>query len=235
MNTRQNAVAQALVRAQDFATSRQADFTHTPPTKVDVKFAATQVRLQEAITALGGKAAIQAGGGYGESTEEQRSVRQKLEEALSEVNDAADAIADETGNEALMDRFRMPDGRGDEELKSRARGMAAAIRELSLNDEFEAHGFSADTAAALDALAAALTSSEGEQGKALGQQAGATAAIPGHLRTGKSALKTFSVIFRRIYAGQTDLLTAWKTSSHIERAERRKMQDAPPPPPAPGT
>lgn len=69
MNTRQNAVAQALVRAQDFATSRQADFTHTPPTKVDVKFVATQVRLQEAITALGGKAAIQAGGGYGESTE----------------------------------------------------------------------------------------------------------------------------------------------------------------------
>jgi hypothetical protein len=229
MNARQNAVAQALVRAEEFVTSHQADFTHTPPTKVDQKYASTHTRLKQAITALGGKAAIQASGGYGASTEEQRSARQKLEDALSEVNDAADAIADETDNEALMDRFRMPDGRGDEELKGRARGMAAAIRELSLNDEFEAHGFSADTAAALEALAAALTSTEGEQGKALGEQAGATAAIPGHLQMGKSALKTLSVIFRRVYAGQTDLLTAWKTASHIERPERRKKKDSPPP------
>ncbi len=232
MNTRQNAAAQAFVRSAEFVTSRLADFTHTPPTKVDLKFASTQVRLQGAVTALGGKAAIQAGGGYGESTEEQRSARQQLEELLSEVNDAADAIADETDNEALMDRFRMPDGRGDEELKSRARGMAAAIRELSLNDEFEAHGFSADTATDLETHASAMDGSEGDQGMALGEQAGATAAIPGHLRTGKSALKTFNVMFRRVYAGQTDILTVWKTASHIERAERRKKKDTPPTPPA---
>jgi|GEM_PF-2559061 len=229
MNARQNAVAQALVRAEEFATSRKADFTHTPLTKVDEKFAKTHTRLQQAITALGGKAAIQAGGGYGESTEEQRSARQKLEDALSEVNDAADAIADETDNEAVMDRFRMPDGRGDEELKSRARGMAAAIRELGLNDELEAHGFSADTAAELEELAEALTGSEGDQGLALAEQAGATAAIPGHLRAGKSAMKTLSVIFRRVYAGQTDLLTAWKTASHIERPTRKKQTEPAPP------
>ncbi len=234
MNTRQNAVAQALVRSTDFVTSRQADFTHTPPTKVDIKFASTQLRLQKAVTALGGKAAIQAGGGYGESTQAQRSARQRLEDLLSEVNDAADAIADETDNEALMDRFRMPDGRGDEELKSRARGMALAIRELALNDEFEAHGFGADTAADLEAHASHLDGSEGEQGKALGEQAGATAAIPGHLRDGKSALKTFNILFRRTYASQLDVLTAWRTASHIERPEKRKKKDdAPPAPPAP--
>lgn len=231
MNTRQNAVAAALVRSAEFTTSRQADFTHTPLTKVDAKFASAQLRLQTAITALGGKAAIQAGGGYGESTQAQRSARQRLEDLLSEVNDAADAIADETDNEALMDRFRMPDGRGDEELKGRARGMALAIRELELNDEFEAHGFGADTAADLETHASALDGSEGDQGKALGQQAGATAAIPGHLRDGKSALKTFNIIFRRVYAEKLDLLTAWRTASHIERPEKRKKKEAPPPAP----
>ena len=61
-------------------------------------------------------------------------------EELRDIVRTAEAVSEETGNEAMMDRFRMPGGRGDEELKARARGMAAAIRDLSLNDEFEGHG-----------------------------------------------------------------------------------------------
>ena len=62
--------------------------------------------------------------------------------------------------------------------------------------------------------------SEGNQGTALGSQTGATAAIPVALRTGKSAVKTLNAIFRRIYKGNIEVITAWKTASHIQRVDR---------------
>ncbi|MFN0078451.1 MAG: hypothetical protein ACKVY0_18495 [Prosthecobacter sp.] len=234
MTTRQNATAQSLVRADEFVDTRTAaDFTHTPPTKVDAKAAAAQTALKQAITDLGGKQAIQSGGGYAGSTQSQREVRAELLDELRDVVRTADAIAEETDNEALMDRFRMPGGSGDEELKARARGMAAAIRALALNDEFEAHGHGADTAADLEEMVADLNESEGTQAIVLGEQAGATAKIPGILKAGKTAVKTFNAIFHRLYADKLDLLTAWRTASHIERPERRKKPAPPAPPPAP--
>ena len=42
-----------------------------------------------------------------------------------------------------------------------------------------------------------------------------------------------TLTFHRRYAEQRDVLTAWRTASHIERPERRKKKDAAPPPPAP--
>jgi hypothetical protein len=234
MNTRQNAIAQSFVRADEFVDSRKgADFTHAPLTKVDEKVTSAQQRLKSAILELGGKQAIQSGGGFGHTTQSQRTLRADLIEELRDIVRTAEAISEETGDEAMMDRFRMPGGRGDEELKARARGMAAAIRDLSLNDEFEAHGHSSDTAADLQEMIAEFEESEGEQGTALGQQAGATATIPDILRSGKSAIKTLNAIFHRTYAEKLDLLTAWRTASHIERPEKRKRkEDSPPPPPA---
>ena len=231
MNTRQNAIAQSFVRADEFVDQRKPqDFTHTPPTKVDEKVSSAQQRLKGAITSLGGKQAIQSGGGFGESTQSQRTLRADVIEELRDIVRTAEAISEETGNEAMMDRFRMPGGRGDEELKARARGMAAAIRDLSLNDEFEGHGHGEDTAADLEESISEFEASEGEQGAALGQQAGATATIPETLRAGKSAIKTLNAIFHRVYREKLDLLTAWRTASHIERPEKRtKKNEATPP------
>jgi len=59
---------------------------------------------------------------------------------MRNYNRTAAAIAEATKKPGLMDRFRMPQGSGDEELKAKARAFAAAIRELALNDEFSAHG-----------------------------------------------------------------------------------------------
>lgn len=229
MNTRQNAIAQSLVRADEFLDQRKpADFTHVPPTKVDEKVAFAHGRLKSAITELGGKQAIQSGGGFGESTQSQRTLRADLIEEVRDVVRTAEAISEETGNEAMMDRFRMPGGRGDEELKGRGRGMVEAIRELSLQDEFEAHGHGEDAAGTLEAMVVSFEDSEGDQGVALGDQAGATATIPETLRTGKSAIKTLNAIFHRVYAERLDALTAWRTASHTERPERRKHKAAPP-------
>lgn len=212
-----------------------ADFTHTPPTKVDVKFSAARQRLQKAIADLGGKGVIQEGGAFGEATEMQRTLRQDLEEELRNFNRTASAIAEETRNPGLMDRFRMPQGSGDSELRIKALAMAKAIRDLNLADEFTAHGHDEDAAADLEEQAAGFKGSEGEQGVALAEQAGATAALPEVLRQGKSAKKTLDAIFNNRYKGNAEVLGAWKTASHTERARVKRKDQGQPPAPAPGS
>lgn len=220
MTHRQQLVAQALLRSNEYAATRLTDFTHAPATKVDLKFASARDRLSAVITTLGGKQAIQAGGAYNEETANQEVLRNELEEELRDINTTAGSISEETANPALMDRFRVPHGVSDSDLAASARAMAAAIRELGLNDEFESHGHPADTAADLKQMADDFEHTEGVQGSALGDQAGATAAIPGTLRSGKAAVKTLNAIFRRIYKGNIEVLTAWKTASHIQRTPR---------------
>lgn len=217
MNKRQRPVAQAIVRASDFATSRLPDFTHQPPTKVDLKYTSARERLTTVIGTLGGKQAIQSGGIYNEETASQRILRDELEEELRDINSTAASIAEETHNPAMMERFRMPHGESDNSLAASTSAIAAAIRELGLNDEFEAHGHPADAATALEEMVGGFEQSEGEQGTALGNRAGATAAIPEALRAGKSAMKTLNAIFRRVYKGNIEVLTAWKTASHVQR------------------
>lgn len=220
MNRRQQNKAQAFLRSSEFADTRLADFTHQPPTKVDLKFASACSRLNASITTLGGKQAIQAGGSYGEETENQRALREELEDELEDINASADSIASETGNPALMERFRMPDGNGDTRLIAKARAFAIAIRELSLNDEFEGHGHGADAATDLEELAKSLEDSEGVQGTTLGKRTGATATIPETLRTGTAAIKTLNAIFRRVYKKNAEVLAAWETARHVQRAPR---------------
>lgn len=220
MNKRQRPEAQSLLRASDYAATLLADFTHQPPVKVDLKYISARERLSASIASLGGKQAIQAGGAFSEETVNQSILRDELEEELRDINLSAAAIAEESGNPALMERFRMPHGQSDNDLAVSTRAIAAAIREMGLNDEFESHGHPADSAADLEAMAAEFLGSEGSQGTALGNRTGATAAIPGALRSGKGAVKTLNAIFRRIYKGNVEVLTAWKTASHVQRAPR---------------
>ena len=239
MTIPQQNIAQALVRVQDFSTARAADFTHNPLTKVDAKHADTLAKLSEAITRLGGKAAIQAGGGFGQSTGDQKAIRQELEDELRGINRTASSIAEEKKTPAMMDRFRMPSGSGDQELEIKARGMAAAIRELGLNDEFLSHGHEEETnengvtdvGAVLENTASDLEDSEGAQGTAISTQSGATAVIPDVIRDGKSAMKTLDAIYNNVYKTNAEMLGAWKTASHVERRSPRAKKPAPTPAP----
>jgi hypothetical protein len=192
---------------------------------VDVKFASARTRLATAIKLLGGKQAIQAGGNYGEETEKQRALREELEDELEDINASADSIASETGNPALMERFRMPSANSDNRLIAKARAFATAIRELSLNDELEAHGHSADSAAELEQMATDLEGSEGQQGTALGKRAGATATIPETIRSGTAAIKTLQAIFRRVYKKNAAVLAAWDSASHVQRTPRAQKNN----------
>lgn len=239
MNAKQTKEAQMLVLVDEFNDQRAASFTHKTLTSVDKKFAEASAILKEAIKSLGGKAAIQASGTFGQQTEEKRTLRQDLEDEMRNYNRTAAAIAEATQNPGLMDRFRMPQGSGDGELKTKARAFAAAIRELSLNDEFEAHGHGDEDEngkpltpdAVLDAMAADFEAGEGSKGNALSVRAGATQAIPVHLREGKGAVKTFDAIYNNVYKDDAGMLGAWKTMSHVERtgASRKAVQPTPAP------
>jgi len=225
MRTTQTKEAQALVRIDEFTEQRKGDFTHDPLKPVDRKHAAATEVLKKAIKDLGGKAAIQASGAFSQQTEEKRIMRQDLEDEMRNYIRTTDAIAEETKNPALMDRFRMPAGNGDGELKTKARTFAVAIRELALNDEFAAHGHSGEDAdgnalapdAVLDALADEFQSGEGSQGNARSTRAGATQAIQVHLREGRGAVKTFDAIYHNTYRDNAEMLAAWETVSRVER------------------
>ena len=225
MNAKQTKEAQRLVRVDEFNDQRAGDFAQTPLTLVDRKFAEASVILKKAIKSLGGKAAIQAGGAFGQQTEEKRTLRQEIEDEMRGYNRSVGAIAEARVNPGLMDRFRMPQGSGDGELKAKARAFAAAIRELSLNDEFAAHGHADEDDngnpiapnAVLDRMADDFEAGEGSQGTALSIRAGATSAIPVDLREGKGAVRTFDAIYHNIYKDDAQMLGAWKTVSHLER------------------
>lgn len=229
MNARQIAEANAILGANDYSATLATDFTHTPPTRVDEKFAFARAMITTAIADLGGKQGIQSGAGYRAETSQQRILREGLEDHLGDINFTISAIAAEKESPALKSRFRMPNGHGDTELAATALGMAAAIRELGLNDELESHGYPADTAAFLEDLVEEFKASEGGQGRTLGDQAGATASIPTVLRSGKTAMKILTSIFNRVYKGNDQILTGWETASHIERAPKRSKEPVAPP------
>ena len=63
MDAKQTGRGQTRVADSGFHRDRVTDFTHTPATLVDTKHAATIVKLEQVIEDLGGKEAIQAGGG----------------------------------------------------------------------------------------------------------------------------------------------------------------------------
>ena len=70
-------------------------------------------RLVQSITDLGGKQSIQSGGAYGEESDRQKDLRGQVEDFLGDINETAAAIAADTEDPALMNRFRMPGDGGD--------------------------------------------------------------------------------------------------------------------------
>jgi hypothetical protein len=219
------------VKAQAFAQSLVNDhFTHTPATKVDAKHAETLTKLGSAITGLGGKEAIQQGGDFSLATDTKRTTRHQIEALIRSANRTASSIAEENGTPEIMNKFRIPHGGGDEELKARANSMADAIEELGLEDEFEGHGL-ADFATTLQNAAQNFVVDSGTQGVAQSKQSGATQAIPGYIKSIKSAVKTLDALYHNVFDGDAETLGAWKSASHVEKTSvknPRKPKDEPP-------
>jgi hypothetical protein len=232
MNRKQKNEAQMFLRVRTFAEERKPDFTNDPPKNGDETFAGTLTKLGSVIERLGGKAAIQAGGDYGEHTEEQKALRGEIEETLRAINRDVSTLATQRKQPSMMDRFRMPYGSGDEELRGKLRAFADAIEDLDLAAALGALG-QEETPGSLRQLAKDFDESEGEQGVALGGQAGATAAILGLLSEGRGEVKVFHSLFSNRYKGNPELLGAWKTVSRVLRSGGNGDEEPPPAPPAP--
>lgn len=216
-------VAQMAVKARAFAQGKVADFTHTPPEPADAKHAAAITKLSTAITGLGGDAAIQEGRGFEEASGAKGTTFHELEDLIRRTNRTAGAIADDTGHPEIMDSFRMPHGHGTEEWKTRAKSMAKAIGDLGLDSEFAAHNLP-DHAAALTTAADNFDAGSADQGTALSAQTGATAKIPTHIKTIKSAVKTLDAIYENTYTGQPEVIGGWKSASHVEKVAVSKKK-----------
>ena len=232
METPDVKVAQMAVKAQAFAQSLVNDhFTHTPATTVDTKHAETLTKLGGAITSLGGKEAIQKSGDYGMATGTKVTTRNQVEALVQKSNRTASSIAEASSTPEIMSKFRMPHGRGDEVLKTRANAMADAIDDLGLADEFEGHGL-VDFATTLRNAAQNFVVDSGAQGVAQSKQSGATQAIPGYIRTIKAAVKTLNALYHNVFDGDAETLGAWKTASHTEKVSvknPRKQKATPAP------
>lgn len=222
METPDIKVAQMAVTAQSFAQTLVSDhFNHTPATAVDTKHATTLTKLGAAITGLGGKEAIQKGRDFELATETKGTTRHQIEALIKKANRTAGSIAEESGTPEIMSKFRMPHGRSDDKLKTRATNMADAIGELGLEDEFAGHGL-VDFATTLSDAAANFVVDSGEQGVSLGKQVGATKAIPGFIKTIKAAVKTLDALYHNVFDGDAETLGAWKSASHVEKVAVRK-------------
>jgi hypothetical protein len=214
MNSKQIKEAKRGVAMLAFAQARVADFTHNPLTPADAKHAATITKADAAIKGLGGKEAIQQAGEFGQKTEDQRGDRGTVESMLRKINGTMASVADEMKQPGLMDRFRMPHGNGDSESATKLKGFADAIDELGLLPQLAEHNLIVTTDG-LRQMAADLKSGAGEQALALGKQTGATATIPELLATLRECKKTFDAIYNNTYDHNTEMLTAWRSVSHV--------------------
>lgn len=77
-------------------------------------------------------------------------------------------------------------------------------------------------------MAGEFEAGDGSRGNALSTQAGATQAIPVHLREGKGAVKIFDAIYHNVYKDSAEMLGSWKTASHVERTGTSARKPAPP-------
>lgn len=229
MNRKQQLEAQMFVRARAWAQGRAADFMHTPPLAVDLKYSGAVSKLGGVITSLGGTAAIQAGGDFGEETDALRVMLSEMLEALRNVNRTMSSVAEDQEMPEIMDRFRMPHGNNDVVLAAKLRAFADAIDELSLADELAGHA-NVETAASLRAMATAFESGEGDQSDAFSGRVGATAQIPVHLRSGRAAVKTLNAIFSNVYKGNAELMAGWKAASLVPKSGGGEEPTTPPAP-----
>ena len=286
MNEGQLKVAQMGVKAQAFVETKASSFNHSPATLVDTTFVQTKRKLDNAITALGGKEAIEMNGGVNEGavakstrphdleklirdanrtagaiaeekskpeimdrfrmphdngggdlktktrsmtqaiqmrrgfikrTGVKSTSRHELEELLCDTNLTAGAIAEEQQKPEIMDRFRIPHGTGDGELKIQTLLMAQAILDLGLDADFAAHGMGRVASSTLLTAADAFQGNEGDHAPAPAPQVGAPVSIPELLRQIKCAAKTFDSIFHNVFKGDPETLGAWKTASQVEK------------------
>lgn len=233
MNDRQRNQTHRLLRVKAFCADHAPDFTNAPAKPGDAKFNGAKTALDALIPLITGRQAVQASGGFGQASTDQKGERQELVELLRTVVRTASAIATDLNNPGIMDRFRMPASNNDVVLANAGDAFADAITELNLASGFTDHGYEGDVVADLRAEAQDVRDAEGAQGDALYTQVGATASLPGLLAQGRDHVKCLDAVIKNRFRNNAEVLGQWKTASHVTALPGTPPPPAPPAPPTP--
>lgn len=212
-----------LRRVRGFGAARASSF---PATSLGgQKFAALGAAVDEVethgTTQSSGKGAAQAG------TEAKRAARSDLRQKMVAIRETALAL--EEVIPGVSDNFRVPRGNGDQILISSARAFVAAatpIKNEFIQREMPAT-FLEDLTAAIELFESAVS----ERNVNTEKRIAATAAMRVALECGAQLVRELDPVIKNKFRGDSGVLTAWYSASHIERPPKRAGAPAPAPTP----
>ena len=225
MNDNENRKRDMFLRAQQFFSTRPADFAAGSIGKQLI------TELGATITELDDHAAAETSGGgvAREGTITRAQARAALREDLEAINRTARLLDDEPG---LREKFRVPRGRNDQQLLDA--GRSAAVDAVPYKARFIALELPAGFLEDLEADITAMEQSMGEQSAGHGDRVAASAAIDEAIEVGTAIVRKLDGIVKNKYGNQRATMAEWTSASHTERAPRKKTGVGTPTPPAGG-
>ena len=214
MNANELKNYERLTRVRDFGAPHAVAF---PPTSLGGQLFA---EVNAVVAELTGLAANQVAG-LGASREGSTSkagARAALRERLAVINRTARAMA--IDQPALVEKFRMPVGTGDQSLLNAARAFVASATPLAA--DFIKHELP-------DTFLADLEEAISSKHHNTEAHVVATAAIDAALERGLNALRKLDAIVRNKFHNDPATLAAWESASHPQHHARKAPTDAPQP------
>jgi len=216
---------ETLNRVREFGTQQAAAFPDT--TLGHALFA----EVTQVVAELDTLAADRSSGFHTAmgSTRSKSALRDELRDELSAINRTARAMAYATPG--LEDKFRLPQGKGDQALLTAARAFLADATPLAA--EFVKHEMPANFLEDLKTLIGEFEATLHQRSAAKGAQVSATAGIDDAIERGMIATRRLDAIVRNKFRGNVSVLAAWTRASHVERTSRPANAAPQKPPEAP--
>lgn len=209
-----------LKRVRDFGLAQSAAF---PDGSFGRELFTT---ITQIVSKLDSQSANQSSG-QGEAhsvTETKAAIRTNLREILRAISRTAQVIA--FGTPGLENKFRSPQGSGDQTLLSAARAFAADA--VPLKAAFLKHEMPADFIERLNQLINDFERVSTEKATAVTSHVTAKITIDEAIASGLQAVQTLDAVIRNKFNGDPATLANWTRASHVAY---RKNNHQPEPPP----
>lgn len=224
MNDRENRRYNMFTSVQTFGTDRSADFA--AGTKAATHFA----NLTQIIKDLDLAKAGQTGG--------RATAKAVLLDALrlDLQNIARTARAIDASEPGFADKYRLPEGGSQTALITTADAIALELAKPGSAAKFIAYELPADFVQDLKDDLQAIRDADSSMDSDDQDGVASTAAVSRLIKAGMAEVEQLNAIMRNKYARTPEVLRAWESASHIERAPQREKKPAggntPPAPPA---
>jgi hypothetical protein len=221
MNANELKNYERLTRVRDFGAAHAVAF---PSTSLGGQLFAEVNAVVAELTALAANQVAGLGASREGSTSK-AGARAALRERLAVINRTARAMA--IDQPALVEKFRMPVGTGDQSLLNAARAFVASATPLAA--DFIKHELPDTFLADLEAEIADLEEAISSKHHNTEAHVVATAAIDAALERGLNALRKLDAIVRNKFNNDPATLAAWESASHPQHHARKAPTDAPQP------